>query len=81
MAASLAGLLVFPDDFLRSMGLAGLAVVLVDMLAALTLLPALLALVGHRIAARPRPAPGGGGCGAGWPARSHGVGRRRRWSP
>jgi RND superfamily putative drug exporter len=49
VAAALAGLLVFPDPFLRSMGLAGAAVVLVDMLAALTLLPALLALVGRRI--------------------------------
>jgi RND superfamily putative drug exporter len=49
VAASLAGLLVFPDDFLKSMGLASLSVVLLDMLAALTLLPALLAVVGHRI--------------------------------
>jgi RND superfamily putative drug exporter len=49
VAASLAGLMVFPDPFLRSMGLAGAAVVVVDMLAALTLLPALLTLLGHRI--------------------------------
>jgi putative drug exporter of the RND superfamily len=49
VAASLAGLLVFPDDFLRSMGLASLTVVLLDMVAALTLLPALLSVVGHRI--------------------------------
>jgi RND superfamily putative drug exporter len=49
VAASLAGLLVFPDDFLRSMGLAGLAVVLLAMVAALTLLPALLAVGGSRI--------------------------------
>jgi RND superfamily putative drug exporter len=41
------------------MGLAGMAVVLVDMLAALTLLPALLVLLGHRI--RPaKPRTGGG---------------------
>ncbi|MDG4828688.1 MMPL family transporter [Solwaraspora sp. WMMD1047] len=56
VAVALAGLTVFPDPFLRSMGLAGMAVVLVDMVAALTLLPALLALFGHRIkprAARP----------------------------
>ena len=59
VAASLAGLLVFPDDFLRSMGLAGLTVVLLDMVAALTLLPALLSLVGHRV--RPgRRSPGSG---------------------
>ncbi len=49
VAASLAGLLVFPDPFLRSAGLAGMAVVLLDLIAALTLLPALLAVVGHRI--------------------------------
>jgi len=55
VAASLAGLLVFPDPFLRSAGLAGLAVVLFDLAAALTLMPALLAVAGHRI--RPaRPA-------------------------
>jgi RND superfamily putative drug exporter len=54
VAASLCCLLAFPDDFLRSMGLAGLTVVLLDMLAALTLLPALLMTAGHRI--RPRRA-------------------------
>ncbi len=60
VAASLAGLLVFPDDFLRSMGLAGMAVVLLDLVAALTLVPALLALWGRRIRpARPRAADGG----------------------
>lgn len=58
VAASLAGLLAFPDDFLRSMGLAGLAVVLLAMSATLTLLPALLSLVGHRI--RPATTHGGG---------------------
>jgi RND superfamily putative drug exporter len=51
VAVALAGLLVFPDPFLRSMGMAGTAVVLVDMLAAVTLLPALLALFGRRISA------------------------------
>ena len=49
VAASLAGLLVFPDTFLRSMGAAGLLVVLLDLIAALTLLPALLAAAGSRI--------------------------------
>lgn len=49
VAASLAGLLVFPDPFLRSAGLAGLAVVLFDLAAALTLMPALLAVAGRRI--------------------------------
>jgi RND superfamily putative drug exporter len=49
VAVSLAGLVVYPAAFLRSMGLAATAVVAVDMLAAVTLLPALLAKYGHRI--------------------------------
>ncbi|GHF44178.1 MMPL family transporter [Streptomyces griseosporeus] len=57
VAVSLTGLLVFPSTFLRSMGLAVAAVVVVDMLAALTLLPALLVRFGGRIApAKERPA-------------------------
>ncbi|MFI0479164.1 MMPL family transporter [Actinomadura sp. 9N215] len=49
VAAGLAGLLVFSDPFLRSVGFTGAAVVGVDMLAALTLLPALLVRFGKRI--------------------------------
>jgi RND superfamily putative drug exporter len=61
VAAVLAGLLVFPDPFLRSMGLAGVAVVAVVVAAAVTLLPALLALAGHRISpATVRPGQTGG---------------------
>ena len=57
VAVSLTGLLVFPSTFLRSMGLAVAAVVVVDMLAALTLLPALLTRFGGKIApARTEPA-------------------------
>jgi len=60
VAAVLAGLLVFPDPFLRSTGLSGIAVVAVVVIAALTLLPALLALAGRRISpARPVPEHGG----------------------
>ncbi|MFD7401606.1 MMPL family transporter [Streptomyces sp. NPDC059866] len=56
VAVSLTGLLVFPSVFLRSMGLAVAAVVVIDMLAALTLLPALLTRFGGRIApAKARP--------------------------
>lgn len=56
VAVSLTGLLVFPSVFLRSMGLAVAAVVVVDMLAAVTLLPALLTRFGARIApAKTRP--------------------------
>ncbi|WP_409468313.1 MMPL family transporter [Streptomyces sp. HC307] len=50
VAVSLTGLLVFPSVFLRSMGLAVAAVVMIDMLAALTLLPALLTRFGGKIA-------------------------------
>ena len=46
---SLLSLLVFPQMFLKSMGLGGSAAVLVAMLSALTILPAILALVGTRI--------------------------------
>jgi RND superfamily putative drug exporter len=60
VAAVLAGLLVFPEPFLRSMGLAGIGVVAVVVMAALTLLPALLVLLGHRIRPAP-PVPAGGG--------------------
>ena len=49
VAASLASLLIFPQNFLRSMGYGGVAAVLVAMTAALTVLPALLAVLGRRI--------------------------------
>jgi RND superfamily putative drug exporter len=49
VAISLAGLLIFPQVFLRSMGLGGVAAVLIAMAAALTLLPALLGMLGHRV--------------------------------
>ena len=51
VAISLASLLIFPQVFLRSMGFGGMAAVVVAMLAALTLLPALLGMLGHRLAA------------------------------
>ena len=49
VAVALASLLLFPEVFLRSMGYGGVATVLVDMLAALTVMPALLAVLGHRV--------------------------------
>ncbi|MFI5485303.1 MMPL family transporter [Micromonospora echinaurantiaca] len=69
IALAMASLLIFPQSFLRSMGLGGMAAVLVAMLAALTVLPALLAVLGPRIDAwrvplpwrrGRRPAAGGG---------------------
>jgi trehalose monomycolate/heme transporter len=49
VAIALAGLLIFPQVFLRSMGFGGMAAVLIAMLAALTLLPALLSVLGPRV--------------------------------
>src|ERR671911_20421 len=45
----LSGLLFFPFMFMRSIGVAGVIVVFVSVLAALTLLPALLAVLEHRV--------------------------------
>jgi trehalose monomycolate/heme transporter len=55
VAAALASLLIFPQGFLRSMSLGGIAAVLVAMTAALTILPATLALLGRRIEAGRMP--------------------------
>ncbi|WP_207892028.1 MMPL family transporter [Streptacidiphilus pinicola] len=54
---ALASMLVFPEVFLRSMALGGAAAVVVAMLAALTVLPAALAVLGHRINALRVPLP------------------------
>jgi trehalose monomycolate/heme transporter len=49
VAVALTSLMLFPENFLRSMGYGGVATVAVDMLAALTILPALLAVLGPRV--------------------------------
>ena len=49
VAAAMSSLLIFPQAFLRSMGYGGMAAVLVAMLAALTVLPATLRLLGRRV--------------------------------
>jgi RND superfamily putative drug exporter len=49
VAAALASLLVFPQKFLYSMGVAGLAGALIAGLVSVTALPALLALLGGRV--------------------------------
>ncbi|MFG2004950.1 MMPL family transporter [Spirillospora sp. NPDC048911] len=49
LAACLAGLLIFPAGFHRSMGLGGMAAVLSTMLVTLVLLPALLGMLGPRV--------------------------------
>jgi RND superfamily putative drug exporter len=80
VAVALASLMLFPEVFLRSMGYGGVATVLVDMVAALTVLPALLAVLGPRVNAlrvrksvrRPRTEDAAGG----WYRLARGVMRR-----
>jgi trehalose monomycolate/heme transporter len=49
VALALTSLMLFPVSFLRSMGYGGVATVAVDSAAALIVLPALLAVLGHRV--------------------------------
>ena len=49
VAVALTSLMLFPVVFLRSMGYGGVATVAVDVIAAVTVLPALLAVLGHRV--------------------------------
>ncbi|MFK4039200.1 MMPL family transporter [Nonomuraea wenchangensis] len=82
VATALLGLLVFPQMFLRSIGLGAAAVVLVAMGAALVVLPAALGVLGRRVnALRLTPDLGGGGRGGGqgggmWHAVASSVMRR-----
>jgi RND superfamily putative drug exporter len=72
----LSGLLFFPFMFMRSIGVAGVIVVFVSVIAALTLLPALLAVLGpnvNRLAIRRR----GNGMGTAFWSRSAEVVMRR----
>ena len=57
VAIALASLVLFPETFLRSMGYGGVLTVVVDMVAALTVMPALLSLLGPKVnSLRIRPA-------------------------
>jgi RND superfamily putative drug exporter len=49
VAVVLASLMLFPETILRSIGYGGVATVVVDMIAALTVLPALLAVLGPKV--------------------------------
>ena len=49
VTVALAGLLVFPQMFLQSMGLGGMAAVTVAAVTSLTVLPAVLGMLGHRV--------------------------------
>src|SRR5579863_8256134 len=80
VALALASLMLFPEMFLRSMGYGGVATVMVDMLAALTIMPALLAVLGPKVNSlrirrsvqRPPAAEASGG----WYRLAHSVMRR-----
>jgi len=80
VAIVLASLMLFPETILRSIGYGGVATVLVDMIAALTVLPALLAVLGPRVNSlrirrsvqRPPMAEASGG----WYRLAHSVMRR-----
>ncbi|GGJ76913.1 hypothetical protein GCM10010123_03650 [Pilimelia anulata] len=83
IALALASLLIFPQFFLRSMGLGAMSAVLVAMLGALTVLPALLAVLGHRVNAlrlplprRRRPVGPTGAAAGAWARIAHSVMRR-----
>jgi uncharacterized membrane protein YdfJ with MMPL/SSD domain len=81
VAAAMSSLLVFPQNFLRSLGYGGIAAVLVAVLAATTVLPAILMLLGRRIDAgrlpwrRHRPVSVNSDHGA-WARLAHAVMRR-----
>jgi len=49
VAVSMAGLLLFPQVFLKSIGLVGIAVIFVAMLSTIVVLPAMLSILGPRI--------------------------------
>ncbi len=55
VAAALAALLVFPQYFLRSFAYAGIGVVAIAALGGIVMLPALLAVLGHRVNAGKLP--------------------------
>ena len=81
VAAALSSLLVFPQNFLKSMGYGGISAVLIAMVAALTLLPATLRLLGRRVDSGRLPwlrrRPTATDDDHGWWARlAHGVMRR-----
>nr|WP_308129437.1 MMPL family transporter [Actinoplanes polyasparticus] len=63
---ALAGLLLFPQGFLKSLAYGGLAAVGLAALLSLTLLPALLAILGPRVDKLPIKLPGRGREGAFW---------------
>ena len=79
VALALTSLMLFPEVFLRSMGYGGVATVAVVVIAAVTVLPALLAVLGHRVnALRVRKSVGAAPKedGGAWYRLAHSVMRR-----
>ncbi|TDD72715.1 MMPL family transporter [Jiangella aurantiaca] len=78
LAVSLLSLLFFPQVFLRSMGLGGVATVLFALVGALVVLPALLVVIGRRIDSWriPSPRKAAGRDGERWYRVAHAVMRR-----
>ena len=70
IAFALAALLVFPQRFLYSIGIGGALVAVISAIVALTLLPAMLAMLEDRVNALAPPGlqrrPAGGGRSSGW---------------
>ncbi|WP_306214303.1 MMPL family transporter, partial [Actinoplanes sp. RD1] len=70
LMTALAGLLLFPQGFLKSLAYGGLAAVALAAILSLTLLPALLAVLGHRVdklpVRLPRRTRAAGAEGTGW---------------
>jgi uncharacterized membrane protein YdfJ with MMPL/SSD domain len=73
---ALSSLLIFPQPFLGGMAIGGIAAVLIAMLAALTVLPAALSLLGHRVDALRVPLPWRSRQGNAWGRLAHSVMRR-----
>ena len=81
VSIGLLGLLFFPLNMLRSVGLGGMLTVALSILAAVTLLPALLGIMGERVNALPvrlpwRPRSIGSSNGAGAPEENSGFWHR-----
>ncbi|BAL90045.1 putative membrane protein [Actinoplanes missouriensis 431] len=76
LMTALAGLLLFPQGFLKSLAYGGLAAVFLAMLLSLTLLPAVLAILGPRVDKLPVRLPARSATGRGW-SRLAGVVLRR----
>ncbi|WP_017587922.1 MMPL family transporter [Nocardiopsis ganjiahuensis] len=77
VAVALCGMLLFPQPVSHSIGLGGISVVLLNIAAAVVVLPALLAVLGHRVNRFPLPIPALTATGL-WERLATGV-MRRPW--